>query len=314
MSVIFEAESAIHIGGAARLLEDGDRLTAWAEKHVRSDPDIGWILGNYVEADNANDNGHIFPYDDLVAARETVLNKPLNMLHHGRYIVGSFVGAEIAEPQKEEAAGQYPVMEALAGFWRTQFPEEYELVKRAHSEGACFYSMEAVPESIGCTAEGCGMVAKYVGRQSDTYCDHMNEGRGQKRLFKPHFNAGALIVPPIKPGWKRADISQLSQLIEENEALAAQIDEEFDHLPPDEWEALMGEVLLMAKKFSMPKRQKLAKSGKAMPHGGFPIENEADLRNAIKAVGRAKDPAEAKRHIKKRAAALGLSKLIPEGW
>ena len=61
-------------------------------------------------------------------------------------------------------------------------------------------------------------------------------------------------------------------------------------------------------------RKKMAKAGTAMPDGSFPIANEQDLRNAIQAIGRAKDPAAAKAHIKKRAAALGKSDLIPDGW
>jgi hypothetical protein len=68
------------------------------------------------------------------------------------------------------------------------------------------------------------------------------------------------------------------------------------------------------REFSTAERQKLAKSGAAMSHGGFPIKNESDLRNAIRAIGRAKNPAAAKAHIKKRARALGLSKLIPSSW
>ena len=61
-------------------------------------------------------------------------------------------------------------------------------------------------------------------------------------------------------------------------------------------------------------RKRLADEGKAMPDGSFPIANEEDLRNAIQAIGRAKDPEAAKRHIKKRAADLGKSDLIPEDW
>jgi uncharacterized protein len=68
------------------------------------------------------------------------------------------------------------------------------------------------------------------------------------------------------------------------------------------------------REFSTAERQKLSKSGAAMPHGGFPIKSEQDLRNAIRAIGRAKNPAAAKAHIKKRARALGLSKLIPSSW
>jgi 8-oxo-dGTP pyrophosphatase MutT (NUDIX family) len=61
-------------------------------------------------------------------------------------------------------------------------------------------------------------------------------------------------------------------------------------------------------------RKDLADEGKALPDGSFPIANEKDLRNAIQAIGRAKDPDKAKAHIKKRARALGKSDLIPEDW
>lgn len=69
-------------------------------------------------------------------------------------------------------------------------------------------------------------------------------------------------------------------------------------------------------------RRKLAKQGKAIPTdkegsgGRFPIRNEADLRKAIKAIGRAKpeDRGRIKAFIKKRARALGLTSLIPDTW
>ena len=61
-------------------------------------------------------------------------------------------------------------------------------------------------------------------------------------------------------------------------------------------------------------RKNLADKGEAMPDGSYPIANLQDLKNAIQAIGRAKDPAAAKAHIKKRARALGHADLIPEGW
>jgi Mu-like prophage I protein len=68
------------------------------------------------------------------------------------------------------------------------------------------------------------------------------------------------------------------------------------------------------KDFSETDRKKLAQTGAAMPDGSFPIRNEADLKHAIQAIGRAKDPAAAKRHIVKRARALGKGDLIPDEW
>lgn len=47
----------------------------------------------------------------------------------------------------------------------------------------------------------------------------------------------------------------------------------------------------------------------------YPIEDCEDLRNAIQAIGRAKDPAATKRHIKTQKSRLGCPDVeIPEGW
>ena len=69
------------------------------------------------------------------------------------------------------------------------------------------------------------------------------------------------------------------------------------------------------KDYSPEERDKMAKDGTAMPDGSFPIADCEDLANAIQSVGRAKDQDAAKKHIKKRAAALDCSDVeIPEGW
>jgi hypothetical protein len=247
VTVIVERDNHILIGGRATLIEEGREL-AWAERYVRQDPDIKWILGNFVEADNANDNGHIFPLDDLKTAQRTIAMKPLNMLHHAQYVVGAFAGAELMYPTgaAEGAAAGNPYVEALAAFWRGNFEEEYLAVEAAHKEGALFYSMECVPQSLTCPEEDCGHEAVYAGRQHETYCDHMNAPRGGKRLNKPHFNAGAIIIPPVKPGWRGANIGQIAGLVsqhadreEEYERVYAQVSEEFPHLGAREWEQMM---------------------------------------------------------------------------
>jgi hypothetical protein len=63
-------------------------------------------------------------------------------------------------------------------------------------------------------------------------------------------------------------------------------------------------------------RKSLAKEGKAMPDGSFPIRNANDLRNAVKAYGRAKigKRAAVKKHIMRRAKALNRENIIPEKW
>lgn len=145
-------------------------------------------------------------------------------------------------------AGLNPYIEALGVFWRHYFPEEYDLVEHAHAEGRLFYSMECIPAEMQCVGDGgCGETFEYAGRVSDTYCDHLNKNLSDKYLIDPHFTAGAILVPPISPGWARADIHSLiaghAQLAER---IYDGVRDEMPHLDAAQWEAVMGEILVLA--------------------------------------------------------------------
>lgn len=71
---------------------------------------------------------------------------------------------------------------------------------------------------------------------------------------------------------------------------------------------------LTERQFSAEKRRELARKGLAMKDGSFPIETKADLKNAIRLAGNAENPAAAKRHIIKRARALGAVSTLPDSW
>lgn len=73
-------------------------------------------------------------------------------------------------------------------------------------------------------------------------------------------------------------------------------------------------VAIMKRDFSDDDRKKLADKGQALPDGSFPIVTAADLKNAVQAFGRAKDPAKAKAHIMARAKALGATDSLPSDW
>lgn len=67
---------------------------------------------------------------------------------------------------------------------------------------------------------------------------------------------------------------------------------------------------------SREKRQKLAKEGRALPDGSFPITNLDSLKDSIQAYGRAKpgNRAAVRRHISKMARKFDRPDLIPENW
>lgn len=89
-----------------------------------------------------------------------------------------------------------------------------------------------------------------------------------------------------------------------------------EEAPPAEEEPVAASGMGEFRDFSPERRKKLAQQGYAMPSGAYPIVTEEDLRNAIQAYGRAA-PGEkdaVRRHIRKRAKALGRADLLPETW
>ena len=80
------------------------------------------------------------------------------------------------------------------------------------------------------------------------------------------------------------------------------------------WADKQSGEFMKAREFSDKERKKLAKTGAALPSGGFPIKNRQDLSNAVRAFGRAKNPAKTKVHIVKQAKKLGAMDLLPSHW
>ena len=68
------------------------------------------------------------------------------------------------------------------------------------------------------------------------------------------------------------------------------------------------------RKYSNATRMRMAENGQAMKDGSFPIKDQEDLENAIQSVGRASDYDRARRHIMRRAKAMGLNELLPDEW
>lgn len=141
-----------------------------------------------------------------------------------------------------------PYIEALGVFWKHYFPEDYALVEDAHATGRLYFSMECIPAQIQCAGgDGCGQTFEYAGRQSKTYCAHLNDHVSDKFLIDPHFTAGAILIPPVKPGWTHADVHSL---VAQHEQLAERIHDgikgDMGHLDPAQWESLMGELLVLA--------------------------------------------------------------------
>lgn len=143
-----------------------------------------------------------------------------------------------------------PHLEALAIFWKHYFEEVYPVIEAAYKGGQLAFSMEALPETVGCTGDsGCGQYYQYKGRVDASYCDHINNPQSGiiKDFTNPRYTGGALIVPPVRPGWANADITQMSKITagrsEYAEHLYAQIEQELPDAESAWWEQVMEEIL-----------------------------------------------------------------------
>lgn len=68
-------------------------------------------------------------------------------------------------------------------------------------------------------------------------------------------------------------------------------------------------------KYSADDRKRMAANGQAMDDGSYPIADAEDLDNAVHAVGRGDAPHDAiRRHIARRAKALGRADMLPDTW
>lgn len=71
---------------------------------------------------------------------------------------------------------------------------------------------------------------------------------------------------------------------------------------------------VMKRSVSTSERKNLADKGEANSDGSFPIASKGDLKNAIQAFGRSKNPGKTKALIIRRAKALGATSMLPESW
>jgi hypothetical protein len=237
--IIVAGPTSVTITTAASVVVE-DREVAWAaaKEQIQTRPDMGWLVGRYLATGVANENGHTFRLDDIQTAYQRIVHTPLNMLHRATHVVGTFVAAELVLPGNEEASrdGETGHVEALAAVWRYPFPDEWAAIKDANESGQLYYSMEAIPKSVTCPS--CTTTAAYAGPASDTYCEHMATAGGPKILDDPLFVGGAIVIPPAKPGWRHADITELATFSEE------QVDQVFEQLTEHGLDSASAESLM----------------------------------------------------------------------
>lgn len=276
-TLVIDQGQSTYLINSARLIRKGDDVAdlaaatsddSWSVEE--SNPFIQWIAGDFVEGDNANSNTQFWTAGDLELAEYTIKYSPLNMVHKFRQPIGFYAATktiqlnreaaskvvQLAKP--EEKAGSMKI-QALSGLWTHIFPFEAAQAEEADAEGLLYYSMECRGSHLTCGTDeskgliGCGKTFDYM--QVDTHCEHLLERSSVRHIVNPVFRGGALIVPPVRPGWKNASASILTDAVmqeaakfaEENEAQYKVLDAAGQGLTASAWEHLMAQVMVAAR-------------------------------------------------------------------
>jgi hypothetical protein len=274
-TLVLEKGHSTYLVNAAHVVRRGDDVADLAAQTTdsswtieESNPFIQWIAGDFVEADNANSNTQFWTAGDLELAEYTIRYSPLNMVHRFKQPIGFYAATKTVKLEREAAAVQLAKpaeeagsmkIQALSGLWSHIFPFESAQVEAANDENLLFYSMECRGSHLTCGTdkakglEGCGKTFEYM--QVDTHCEHLLERSSVRHIVNPVFRGGAIIVPPVRPGWKNAHASVLEEsVMQEAAAFAEQNEKAYNQLVADgtditasAWETLMAMVATSAR-------------------------------------------------------------------
>ena len=274
-TMVLDRGHSTYLVNAARIVRTADDLVETAKAAQvaapvaddwavdKSNPFVMWIGGDFAEADNPNQNTQFWTAGDLELAEYTIRYAPLNMVHKFRQPIGFYAATKTvkleqpaadAAGKKAEKQGSMKI-QALAGLWTHIFPMEAAQAEAADEAGLLFYSMECRGTHLTCGTDearglsGCGETFDYMA--IDTHCQHLQDRSSVRHIVNPTFRGGALIVPPVKPGWKNAHASIVTDSVmqeaaafaEQNQAQYELLDAAGADLSVAGWERLMAMIV-----------------------------------------------------------------------
>lgn len=224
----------------------------WQELASGSDH-MMWLQGRFVEAEKANRNGAFWSTEDLQFGTMSVNHGPLNWLHQEKTVIGTIADNAVIQPAGAEVAGitdamPRPFIAAASAVWKWVHPDKVAAIESAFDQSKLFYSMECIGRAIACTTDdtrqGCGKEFDYITAMvsPERTCEHIASRSSARRIVDPSFLGGAVIVPPMQPGWAAANVEIMRQAA----SLAEQTSASLGDMTASEWEHLMAAVVRFA--------------------------------------------------------------------
>lgn len=260
-TMVFDKGHSTYLVNSARLVKKGDDVADLAANTSgdwnieEANPFVQWIAGDFVEAERPNTNTQYWTSGDLELAEYTIKYAPLNMVHKFRQPIGFYAATKNVKLEAADDSSSPMKIQALSGLWTHIFPFESAQAEAADDQGLLFYSMECRGTHLICGSDeskglvGCGQKFDYMAL--DNHCEHLQERSSVRHIVSPTFRGGALIVPPVRPGWQNANASVLTnavmqeaaQFAEQNEAQFNVLDAAGTGITASAWEQLMAQLV-----------------------------------------------------------------------
>jgi hypothetical protein len=211
---VFERNNKVYLNAQARIISDPEELPrelAFALKGQRLNPQFVWVSGRFVQGEQMNSNGQFWTTDDLKSGEYSIQYTPLNVLHEWQYPIGTIVETKLVHREAAAEGELLPEIQALSLIWAANFPQVAEAAREAHGKGKLWYSMECTGAAKQCLT--CNNTYEWAAAR---FCAHLEESKtAPRRFIDPIFHGGALIFPPVEPGWVDADIEEVAKAARE---------------------------------------------------------------------------------------------------
>jgi hypothetical protein len=197
---LFEDDTHVYLVGPVTPFNASDHEIeefAFAETLRKSAPNehIGWMRGQYVEADRPNRNGAQWDATELSFKHVTARLMPVTVMHDPRTAVGLLADTKLVTPQSDPSA---PVMrvDSTLGIWKHRFREAWEEAQENYRQGQLMQSMECLKEYYDCSVCGTRYPCLPGGAERAQWCAHLRgEGSSEaaRRLGNVTFTGVGLI-------------------------------------------------------------------------------------------------------------------------
>lgn len=196
MEAVFERDGRVYlISDVCPVTPSSEEVAEYAFAKAVTDhapnPNIAWFRGQYVEADNPNLNGAMWPSKELAIASVTPMLMPVTVMHDPRTAVG-LIADTVLRTREKDGVPRSRIDNVIA-LWAHRFPDAVEEAQANYSAGTLMQSMECLPGFYDCGSCGKSYPKLPGGAEKANWCGHLRDEHAARVMRNVTFTGTGLI-------------------------------------------------------------------------------------------------------------------------